>query len=205
VPRPHGQRGKFEGGRLDRGHVGRETVEVGGSIVPDGTDHGDLGGCAAEIERDEDEVGVRRSGLCTGSSVQQSQDVGGVDPAEDVDGRSVGPFRCVQERELGRGRRQFATLQPERIRLWDGRTGEYQASLPLPSRRTLLSVSYLPDSTGLLMAATDGRTWSVGTRTSAWVQRACRTAGRNLTQAEWQQFFPTSPYQVTCPQWPEGT
>ena len=100
---------------------------------------------------------------------------------------------------------QFATLQPERIQLWDGQTGEYQASLPLPSRRTLLSVSYLPDSTGLLIAATDGRTWSVDTRTSAWVQRACRTAGRNLTRAEWKQYFPNMRYAVTCPQWPPGT
>ena len=100
---------------------------------------------------------------------------------------------------------QFAMLQAERIRLWDGRTGEYQASLPLPSRTARLSISYLPDSTGLLMTATDGRTWAVDTHTSTWVRRACRTAGRNLTQAEWKQFFPNQPYEVTCRQWPAGT
>jgi hypothetical protein len=71
--------------------------------------------------------------------------------------------------------------------------------------RTLLSVSYLSDSTGIRIAATDGRTWSVDTRTSAWVQRACRTAGRNLTQAEWKQYFPNMRYESTCPQWPPGT
>jgi len=64
--------------------------------------------------------------------------------------------------------RQFASLQPERIRLWDGRTGEYQASLPLPSLTARLSISYLPDSTGLIIAATDGRTWTVDTRTDRW-------------------------------------
>ena len=100
---------------------------------------------------------------------------------------------------------QFAMLQPERIRLWDGRTGEYQASLPLPSRTANLSISYLPDSTGLLIAGIDGRTWAVDTRTRRWVERACRTAGRNLTRTEWQEFFPTRPYEVTCPQWPAGT
>ena len=100
---------------------------------------------------------------------------------------------------------QFATLQPERIRLWDGRTGEYQASLSLPGLTSDPSISYLPDSSGLLVAAKDGRTWTVNTRTSTWVPRACRIAGRNLTRAEWQQFFPTSPYRVTCPQWPAGT
>ena len=95
-------------------------------------------------------------------------------------------------------------LQPERIRLWDGRTGEYQASLPVPSRTAHLSMTYLPDSTGLLIAGTDGRTWAVDTRTRRWVQRACRTAGRNLTRAEWEEFFPTMPYEVTCRQWPAG-
>ncbi len=100
---------------------------------------------------------------------------------------------------------QFATLQRERIRLWNGRTGEYQASLPLPSRTAHLSISYLPNSNGLLLAATDGRTWAVDTRTNRWVQRACTSAGRNLTQDEWEQFFPNRPYEVTCRQWPAGT
>jgi WD40 repeat protein len=99
---------------------------------------------------------------------------------------------------------QFATLQPERVRLWDGRTGEYQASLPLPSRTAQLSITYLPDSSGLIIATTDGRTWVVDTRTNMWVQRACSIAGRNLTQADWQHFFPNQSYEVTCPEWPAG-
>jgi hypothetical protein len=24
-------------------------------------------------------------------------------------------------------------------------------------------------------------------------------------QAEWRQFFPGSPYRLTCPQWPSGS
>jgi hypothetical protein len=35
--------------------------------------------------------------------------------------------------------------------------------------------------------------------------RACQIAGRNLTQAEWAEFFPaTEPYRKTCEQWPAG-
>jgi len=35
--------------------------------------------------------------------------------------------------------------------------------------------------------------------------RACQTAGRNLTQAEWAEFFPGDmSYHKTCEQWPEG-
>ncbi len=64
---------------------------------------------------------------------------------------------------------QFALVQADRIRLWDGRTGEYQASLPLPSGTGAFSIAYRPDSAGLVIASTDGRTWTADTRTEAWV------------------------------------
>jgi WD40 repeat protein len=96
---------------------------------------------------------------------------------------------------------QFALVRGERIRLWDGRTGEYQASLPLPSRVGTFSITYRPDSAGVLIASTDGRTWTADTRTSQWVERACAIAGRNLTDDEWSQSFPNRPYEPTCPQW----
>lgn len=31
---------------------------------------------------------------------------------------------------------------------------------------------------------------------------ACRAAGRNLTAAEWQSYFPGEPYHRSCAQWP---
>ncbi len=70
---------------------------------------------------------------------------------------------------------QIASVQPDRIRLWDGRTGAYQASIPLPnlpatglwSTASLgpgMTIAYLPDSTGLLVASADGRIFTVDTR-----------------------------------------
>jgi DNA-binding SARP family transcriptional activator/WD40 repeat protein len=100
---------------------------------------------------------------------------------------------------------QFAALQTNRIGLWDGHTGAYQGSLPLPELATDGSIRYLPNSDGLLVAARDGRTWVADTRTERWPERACALAGHNLTAAEWEQFFPTRPYAVTCPQWPAGS
>jgi len=39
----------------------------------------------------------------------------------------------------------------------------------------------------------------------SWKARACRTANRNLTQAEWNQFIGTDmPYQRSCPALPPG-
>jgi WD40 repeat protein/DNA-binding SARP family transcriptional activator len=112
---------------------------------------------------------------------------------------------------------QFASVQGGRIRLWDGRTGTYLASIPLPDLPPTglystahpapgASIAYLSDSTGLLLVTSaDGRTWTVDTRTRSWARRACDIAGRNLTQAEWKQFFPKRRYDVACPQWPAGT
>jgi hypothetical protein len=36
----------------------------------------------------------------------------------------------------------------------------------------------------------------------SWREKACKIAGRNLTQNEWRQFFGDKPYHQTCPQWP---
>ncbi len=99
---------------------------------------------------------------------------------------------------------QFGLVQGERVGLWDGHTGEYQASLPLPSRVGTYSITYRSDSSGLVIASTDGRTWTADTRTNTWVERACAIAGRNLTDDEWSQFFPSRPYEPTCPQWPSA-
>jgi WD40 repeat protein len=99
---------------------------------------------------------------------------------------------------------QFAALQLNGIGLWDGHTGEYQGSLPFPAFATGASIQYLPNSSALLIAARDGRTWTADTRTDTWAKRACTIAGRNLTQAEWTRFFPSRPYHATCPQWPSA-
>ena len=99
---------------------------------------------------------------------------------------------------------QFALVQGERIRLWDGPTGEFAASLPLPSREGTYSIAYRRDSSGLVIASTDGRAWTADTRTNTWVERACAIAGRNLTNDEWGQFFPSRSYEPTCPQWPSA-
>jgi WD40 repeat protein len=95
---------------------------------------------------------------------------------------------------------QVASSGPDRIRLWDGRTGQYQASMPLPEGAPDVSIAFLPDSDGLLVTTVEGSSWTIPTRTSAWSDRACAIAGRNLTQAEWDQHFPGRAYRAQCPQ-----
>jgi WD40 repeat protein len=99
---------------------------------------------------------------------------------------------------------QIAAVRADRISLWDGDTGAYVASLPLPADARLVSIVYLEDSSGLVIAAADGRTWTADTRTGTWIERACSIAGRNLTAHEWTFFFPSRPYHATCAQWPSA-
>jgi WD40 repeat protein len=37
-----------------------------------------------------------------------------------------------------------------------------------------------------------------------WVAGLCARAGRNFSQAEWEQYFSGEPYRLTCPGWPPG-
>ena len=99
---------------------------------------------------------------------------------------------------------QIAAVLSDRISLWDGHTGSYVASLPLPANAGSVSIAYREDSSGLVIATSSGGTWTADTRTSTWVDRACTIAGRNLTRGEWGQFFPSRPYHATCPQWPSA-
>ncbi|HET7072273.1 MAG TPA: BTAD domain-containing putative transcriptional regulator [Nocardioides sp.] len=99
---------------------------------------------------------------------------------------------------------QIAAVNGDRISLWDGDTGAYAASLPLPANAGPVSIAYLADSSGLVIGAADGRTWTADTRTDTWTERACAIAGRNLTRGEWTRFFPSRPYATTCPRWPAG-
>jgi WD40 repeat protein len=69
------------------------------------------------------------------------------------------------------------------------------------------------ESSGELIFSPDGKTLISGNQSSvalwhfSWedlASLACQAVGRNLTQLEWQQYFPDEPYRITCPQWPAG-
>jgi hypothetical protein len=100
---------------------------------------------------------------------------------------------------------QFATLHDDGMTLVDGTTGARLATLRLPELTPRARVTYLPDSSGVLVAGVNGRTWTLDTRPDSWSARACTTAGRNLTRAEWKEYFPSRAYEPTCPQWPAGS
>jgi WD40 repeat protein len=73
----------------------------------------------------------------------------------------------------------------------------------------ITSVAFSPDGQYVASASVD-RTAAVWRLSSLltdlasqdWPTRACAIAGRNMTQAEWNEYLTGQAYRKTCDQWP---
>ena len=65
------------------------------------------------------------------------------------------------------------------------------------------TVAFSPDGKQLLAGGRGGALYVWDMDIQSWETRACAIAARNLTPAEWTQYF-TSDYQLTCPDLPVG-
>jgi WD40 repeat protein len=101
-----------------------------------------------------------------------------------------------------------AVCEDGMLRLWDVATG-LPIGPPLNSQyATTFGVAFSPDGSFLVTSGKgDGQAGTVrfwDMNPTAWKERACTIAGRNLTQAEWARYLPDVEYEVTCEQWPAG-
>jgi hypothetical protein len=67
------------------------------------------------------------------------------------------------------------------------------------------AVAFTPDGQTLASSYQQGQVMLWDIDPNSWQQRACATAGRNLTRDEWHQYLGDRPYRKTCAQWPAGT
>ena len=60
------------------------------------------------------------------------------------------------------------------------------------------SLSWRPDSKQLASASRDGTVIIWDLDPDSWVSKTCLRAGRSLSPAEWQIYYPGEPYRSTC-------
>ncbi|KYC39858.1 hypothetical protein WA1_28220 [Scytonema hofmannii PCC 7110] len=83
------------------------------------------------------------------------------------------------------------------IRLWNPMDITAAPIVLRGHKASVGSLAFSSDSRWILSGSNDVRLWQIGVDNLITV--ACRTAGRNLTQQEWQQAFGNEPYRKTCP------
>ena len=96
---------------------------------------------------------------------------------------------------------RILTAHDGTVRLWDVDSGT-QIGVPFPNDLDVTAGGRSGDVLQLVTAVDEHLLiWNLDT--STWFDVACEAAGRNMTQAEWDEFGPRdSEYRSTCPQYP---
>jgi len=84
------------------------------------------------------------------------------------------------------------------IGLWDSATGRPAGSIQPGPPNDEARATWAPDGHTLFVMYQDGAVYAFDTRPASWLDHACRTAGRQLSQTEWAELLPDRPYEPAC-------
>ena len=85
------------------------------------------------------------------------------------------------------------------VRAWDGRTGAALGGVGPGAVASPAMATLPPDGHTAVIATRDGAVYRWNTEPDSWIAYACQLAGRNLTEAEWQETMGDQTYRETCP------
>jgi WD40 repeat protein len=111
------------------------------------------------------------------------------------------------------GRLLASSGQDTTVQFWDANTGKnlgiaaklHQEVLKNSKndKNIIVGLTFTTDGLRLISAGRDGRLQQWGVSLDAWREQACFMADRNLTEIEWQTYFPGIGYQKICPNVPQ--
>jgi WD40 repeat protein len=107
-----------------------------------------------------------------------------------------------QQLAMSNDGRYLVTSHDGRGRLWDLDSGQLIGRVIESPLEQSQPVSVPGQAVGLVTLTGQWiKIWRFDP--STWRALACQIAGRNMTEAEWEQFGPRDqPYRATCEQWP---
>jgi WD40 repeat protein len=82
--------------------------------------------------------------------------------------------------------------------LWDIAAAQEIGALPINSSAPMTSLAYAPDAKTLFAAFSNRVYMAFDVDFDHWFTRLCNIVGRDMTEEEWRQFIPDSPYQPIC-------
>jgi WD40 repeat protein len=91
-----------------------------------------------------------------------------------------------------------------KLYLWDLTDHRLVAPAFLGINGTVTSLQFSPTQPALVSGSDTGQVLWWDLSPDSFLEKACQVAGRNLTHAEWAQYFPGEPYRITCLAYPEG-
>jgi DNA-binding SARP family transcriptional activator/WD40 repeat protein len=111
---------------------------------------------------------------------------------------AAGPVTSIAFDPTGQ---RFATTggQDGTVKLWSSSTLEQEGAALNTEQGAATTAVFEPAGKALLVVDGHGHGFTWPTSLTAWEQRACAVAGRNLTRAEWTRYLPGQSYTRVCP------